>query len=349
MLALAGLPMGFQSVVLDPTPGAPAAAVAEQIVGSYDDASGLDRLAAETDVVTYEFENVPVEALRALAGRVPIAPPPDALEAGQDRLAEKTLFERVGFPVHRFTAVASADELREAIGQVGLPAMVKTRRLGYDGKGQVVLHRVDDPAEVWRAVGERPSLVESLVDFDRELSILGVRNRDGELRFYPLVENHHREGILRLSIAPAPGLDVELQAAAEAQAAKVMEALDYVGVLAIELFQVGDRLLANEMAPRVHNSGHWTIEGAQTSQFENHLRAVAGLPLGSTRPLEYSAMLNIVGRMPDPSTVLSVSGAHLHLYGKQERPGRKIGHITVRAQDRDVLGERIALLERLLD
>jgi 5-(carboxyamino)imidazole ribonucleotide synthase len=349
MLGLAGIPLGLSFSFLDPSPGAPASAVGHQLVGPYDDPEGLRALAAGSDVVTYEFENVPVASARALAGSVPVFPPPEALEAAQDRLAEKALFERVGIPVHRYTSVASPGELEDAVEHVGLPALVKTRRLGYDGRGQAILRGVDDPTEVWRSVGEQPSLVESLVDFDRELSILAVRNREGEGRFYPLVENHHRDGILRLSIAPAPDVSPELQSMAEAYAARVMDELGYVGVLAIELFQVGDRLLANEMAPRVHNSGHWTIEGSETSQFENHLRAVAALPLGSTRSLGRSAMLNAIGAVPDAAAVLSVPQAHLHLYGKGERPGRKLGHVTVRADEPDTLEERLALLERLLD
>jgi 5-(carboxyamino)imidazole ribonucleotide synthase len=349
MLALAGIPLGIGFDVLEPGPDAPAAALARHVVADYDDPEGLRRLAAACDVVTYEFENVPVDAARALARDVPVLPPPDALEAAQDRRTEKALFDRVGIPVHRYATVASAKELADALEHVGLPAILKTRRAGYDGKGQVVVRGVDDPAEVWGRVGGEPSIVESLVDFDRELSILGVRSGVGEIRFYPLIENHHRAGILRLSLAPAPAVTAALQAAAEAAAARVMEELGYVGVLAIELFQVGDRLLANEMAPRVHNSGHWTIEGAETSQFEQHVRAVAGLPLGSTAVRGYSAMLNLLGTTPDSTAVLSIPGVHLHVYGKAPRPGRKLGHVTVRADDPMDLRDRIALLERLID
>jgi 5-(carboxyamino)imidazole ribonucleotide synthase len=349
MLALAGIPLNLSFEVLDPDERAPARTVAHHIACAYDDPGGLRRLAAASDVVTYEFENVPVQAAHALAHEVPVLPPPRALEAAQDRLLEKSLFERVGIPVHRYAAVATADELSRALDSVGLPAVVKSRRFGYDGKGQIVVRRVDDPAEIWQRAGGHPSIVESLVDFDRELSVLAVRTREGEAGFYPLVENHHRDGILRLSLAPAPALTVELQAAAEAYAARVMEALDYVGVLAIELFQVGDALLANEMAPRVHNSGHWTIEGAETSQFEQHLRAVTGLPLGSTELRGHSAMVNLLGAVPDPTAMLSVAGTHLHVYGKDARPGRKLGHVTVRADDEARLREGLSLVERLVD
>jgi len=347
MLALSGVPLGFRFRVLDPSPAAAASVVAQQIVGDYDDPAGIARLADGADVVTYEFENVPVEAARKLATHVPVYPPPEALEAAQDRLAEKMLFERIGIPVHAYTTVDSVGELRAALDHVGLPALVKTRRLGYDGKGQVIVRRASDAAEAWVAVGGQPSLVETLVDFDREVSILAVRACDGETSFYPLVENHHRQGILRLSIAPAPDLPPELQAAAEMYAARMLDELDYVGVLAIELFQVGAHLLANEMAPRVHNSGHWTIEGAETSQFENHIRAVAGLPMGSTAVRGQAAMLNIVGRSPQPDEVLAVPGAHLHLYGKPPRPGRKLGHVTARVNDPHELTAAVARLRSL--
>jgi 5-(carboxyamino)imidazole ribonucleotide synthase len=220
---------------------------------------------------------------------------------------------------------------------MGLPTVLKTRRMGYDGKGQVVLKSMEDAKGALESLGRQPLILEGFVPFSRELSIISVRDREGETAFYPLVENHHREGILRLSLAPAPNLSAELQAEAEGYASKMLESLQYVGVLAIELFEVEGRLLANEMAPRVHNSGHWTIEGAETSQFENHLRAIAGLPLGSTAAVGYSAMINIIGEAPDPSRVLAVPGAHLHLYGKAPRRGRKLGHVTLRANEAETL------------
>jgi 5-(carboxyamino)imidazole ribonucleotide synthase len=222
-----------------------------------------------------------------------------------------------------------------------VPAVLKTRRLGYDGKGQVVIHDPLLAEDAWRSVGEVPCLLEALVEFDRELSVVAVRGRDGTVACYPLVENLHRDGILRLTRAPAPGLDRSLQEAAQSRAAAVMTELGYVGVLAIELFQVGDSLLGNEMAPRVHNSAHWTIEGAETSQFENHLRAICGLPIGSTALIGVSAMVNLIGEMPDRRALLEVPGAHLHDYGKQPRPGRKLGHVTVRAEDADALERQL--------
>ena len=303
MLGLAGIPLGLSFRFLDPAPDAPAGAVGELLVGAYDDVDLLARLADGADVVTYEFENVPVEAAR----RVGAVPGPAALEAAQDRLAEKRLFRRLGIPTARI------DDEVEAF-----PALLKTRRLGYDGKGQ---HLVDERP------GPNPDhVLEELVAFDRELSLIAVRAPDGETRFYPLVENVHEDGILRSSRAPA--VDAP-QALAEDYAGRVLEELDYVGVLALELFEADGDLLANELAPRVHNTGHWTIEGAVTSQFENHLRAVLGLPLGPTDLSGEAAMANLIGTLPPPEAVLAIPGAHLHLYGKEPRPGRKLGHVTL--------------------
>ncbi len=343
MLALAGHPLDIGCTTLDPATDSPASQVAPSIVGHYDDREALARLADGADVVTFEFENVPVEAARFLMELAPVFPPAEALEIAQDRVNEKALFDEVGLPTASHEPVATPDELRAAIERIGTPAVLKTRRLGYDGKGQAVIHDAVLAEDAWRAIGEVPAILERLVAFDRELSILGVRGRDGSVACYPLVENHHRDGILRLSIAPAPDLTRHLQADAESLARAVMDRLEYVGVMAIELFQVGDELLGNEMAPRVHNSGHWTIEGAETSQFENHLRAVTGLPLGSTEARGSSAMVNLIGVVPDTAGVAGVPGAHLHLYGKAPRPGRKLGHITVVADGPEELGlDRLA-------
>ncbi len=225
--------------------------------------------------------------------------------------------------------MGTLEELNDAVLELGTPVVLKSRRLGYDGKGQAVIHDALLAEDAWRSIGEVPAIVERFVAFDRELSILGVRGRDGETCFYPLVENHHREGILRLSIAPAPGVTPALQASAERHARALMERLAYVGVLAIELFQVGEELFGNEMAPRVHNSGHWTIEGAETSQFENHLRAVCGLALGPTGARGISAMVNLIGSVPDAAAMAGLPDAYVHLYGKEPRPGRKLGHVTI--------------------
>jgi len=362
MLALAGYPLGLHFRFLDPSPEAPVGRIATRITAQFTDRAALKKFAAGLELVTYEFENVPVEAARFLAERVPVLPPPAALEAAQDRLNEKHLFQKLGIATTEFAAVADHKGLDSAVGQIGLPAILKTCRMGYDGKGQWILR---SPEDVVRAKNELPApntaarkpvnvakgaeqsapfLLEDLVPFTRELSVLAVRGRTGETAVYPLVENHHREGILRLSLAPAPQLDRAVQQAAEDAARRVCDALQYVGVLAIEFFEHQGRLLANEMAPRVHNSGHWTIEGAITSQFENHLRAVVGLPLGSTSALGCSAMLNLIGDVPDSAEVLVVRDAHLHLYGKSARAGRKLGHVTLRASSPEQLASRLGEL-----
>jgi 5-(carboxyamino)imidazole ribonucleotide synthase len=335
MLADAAAALGIECTTLDPAPDSPASRVAPAIVGGYDDEDALSELAAASDVVTYEFENVPVGSARFLAERVDVLPPPQALEVAQDRLLEKALFEEAELTVAPYAAVATREELGEALDMLGVPSVLKTRRLGYDGKGQARLTSVEEADDAWFAVGEAPSLLESLVPFDRELSILGARGRDERLSFYPLVENRHQDGILRISKAPAGDVPSKLQARAERHATTVMERLGYVGVVAIELFQVGEEILGNEVAPRVHNSGHWTIEGAETSQFENHLRAICGLELGSTTATTYSAMVNLIGRAPPRAAFDGQPGTHLHLYGKEPRPGRKLGHVTVVASDPD--------------
>ncbi len=318
MLALAGIPLGFSLRFLDPAPDAPAREVGELLVGAYDDPALLDRLADGAAAVTYEFENVPVAAAR----RVGAVPDARALEASQDRLIEKRLFRRLGIP----TAPID-DEV------TSFPALLKTRRLGYDGKGQ-------------RLVETRPGfdpghVLEGLVPFDRELSLIAVRGAGGETAFYPLIENIHSRGILRSSRAPAAAAP---QARAEDYATRLLDELGYVGVLALELFDVGGELVANELAPRVHNTGHWTIEAAETSQFENHLRAILGWPLGSTAPVGASAMVNCIGALPDRAAVLAIPGAHFHDYQKAPRPGRKVGHVSVTAPDDGTLAERLAML-----
>lgn len=344
MLALAGAPLDLRFRFLDPQPEVPAAALGERVAGAYDDPAALDRFAAGADVVTYEFENVPVDSARRLAARVPLLPPPGALELAQDRFVEKTFFQRLGIATPPFAGVATRAELEGAVARIGLPAVLKTRRLGYDGKGQEVLQTPADVGPAWERMAGADCILEGFVRFARELSILAVRGRDGDTRFWPLVENEHRGSILRVSRAPAPKAEA-LRAAAEEVARRILEDLRYVGVLTVELFEVDGRLLANEMAPRVHNSGHWTIEGAETSQFENHLRALVGLPLGSTAMAAgHAAMVNLIGTLPDVGTVLAVPGAHLHLYGKTARAGRKLGHVTVRTAD---AAAREAALERL--
>jgi 5-(carboxyamino)imidazole ribonucleotide synthase len=342
MLALAGYPLGMHFRFLDPSPQAPVGRVAPRVTAEYGDKEALEKFANSLTLVTYEFENVPVDAARFLQRRVPVYPPPEALEVAQDRLNEKTLFQKLDIATTEFAKVDSVADFEAAVRRIGLPAVLKTRRMGYDGKGQWVLRSPEDVAKVRSVFPQDALILEKFIPFERELSILAVRGQDGETAFYPLVENHHRGGILRLSLAPAQKLLPSLQTTAEEAARRILDTLNYAGVLAIEFFEWAGKLLANEMAPRVHNSGHWTIEGAITSQFENHLRAVAGLPLGSTLPLGHSAMLNLIGEVPETLDVLQVTDTHLHLYGKAPRPGRKVGHVTVRGATPEQLAARLA-------
>ncbi len=347
MLALAGYPLDIRVTTLDPGEDTPASQVAPAIRAAYDDSGALMTLATGSDVLTFEFENVPVQAARTAARYAPVFPPPAALEASQDRAAEKALFERVGMDVPPYALVSSLTELGAGLERIGAPAVLKTRRLGYDGKGQTVIRDPDLAAAAWQRVGEVPSILEAFVPFDAEVSLVGARGKDGDTSFYPLIENEHRDGILRIS-RPAEGVPA-LQDRAETYARALMQELDYVGVLAIEFFRTGEDLLGNEFAPRVHNTGHWTIEGAETSQFEQHLRAVTGLALGSSAVVGYSAMANLVGRVPSVAAVAAIPGAHLHLYGKAPRPGRKLGHITAQADDRPTLAARWLQVTALLD
>ena len=328
MLALAGVPLGLRFRFLEPQCPTPVDGIGEVVRAPYDDADAVRRFADGLDVVTYEFENVPDSTARLLEEFLRVHPSAGALRTAQDRLAEKQAFESLAIPTPAFYPVDSRDGLDEAIGRVGLPAVLKTRRLGYDGKGQAVIDGPNGVDTAWEALVGRPLLLERLVDFSRELSILGARGRDGAIAFYPLVENEHRDGVLFRTHAPAPALTAALQDRAEGYLRGLLEKMRYVGVLALELFQRGDELLANEMAPRVHNSGHWTQDGARTSQFENHLRAVCGFPLGSCEPNGHAGMLNLIGRVPPAGRVLAIPGARLHLYDKEPRPGRKLGHVN---------------------
>ncbi len=347
MLALEGIPLGHRFTFLEPSPDPPAGTLGTVIDAPYDDPAGLARMASAADVITYEFENVPAESAAYLAARLPVLPPPAALKATQDRLAEKQMFHDLGIGTAPFHLLDAPGQVDAAIAATGLPAVIKTRRFGYDGKGQVVVRSAAEAAAALSSLG--PGLIaESFIAFERELSILAVGGRDGTRAFYPLTENHHRDGILRVSYAPAPGVTPALQAAAEELAGRVIERLGYVGVLAIELFQVGDRLLANEMAPRVHNSGHWTLNGADVSQFENHIRAVTGLPLAAPRVTGTAAMVNIIGELPDPDAVAALPGAHLHLYDKAPRAGRKLGHVNVTGRDQADTAEVVERVWKLL-
>jgi 5-(carboxyamino)imidazole ribonucleotide synthase len=341
MLALAGYPLGLHFRFLDPSPEAPVGRIAHRVTAEFTDEQALEKFAHGLEVVTYEFENVPVQAARFLSERVPVYPSAVALEEAQDRRREKRLFQRLEIPTTDFAEITKRDEFDGALQQVGLAAVLKTCRMGYDGKGQWLLRTQEDVEKARMELPDVPLILEKFVPFTREVSVLAVRSRTGETAFYPLVENHHRGGILRLSLAPAPRLSPGLQQSAEEAARKVLGALDYTGVICLEFFEVGGKLLANEIAPRVHNSGHWSIEGAVTSQFENHLRAILAMPLGSTTAVGYSAMVNLIGELPDAEQLLRVPNTHLHLYGKTPRPGRKLGHVTVRADQSEKLQQRL--------
>jgi 5-(carboxyamino)imidazole ribonucleotide synthase len=329
MLALAGYPLGLRFTFLDQGLDSPGAQVGEMITGAFDDPDKLLELANAVDVITFDVENVPVTAVSEIALRRPFWPPVAALGASQDRLHEKTLFRTLRIPTPEFAAVDSLADLRGAVERIGIPGVLKTRRLGYDGRGQFFLCKPADIETAWNELGSVPLIYEGFVDFSREVSIIGVRSTRGEMRCYPLSANTHSAGILRFSTAPYRHAGLQKQA--ETYLRKLLKHFDYAGVLTIEFFVRGGKLIANEMAPRVHNSGHWTIEGAQTSQFENHVRAILGLPLGSTAPVGHSGMLNFIGTIPPVANILRMPGVHFHSYGKEPRANRKLGHCTVTA------------------
>ncbi len=343
MLALAGYPLGLDFLFLDPASDAPAGRVAPLLHGGFTDSALLHELSQRSEVITFDWENISVGALRALRGSTRISPPIPALAAAQDRVSEKKLFERLDIPTTRWRAVGSRGHLLRAIREIGLPGVIKTRRLGYDGKGQAVVRTAEDAERAWAQLGSAPLLYEELIPFDCEVSIIGARSPRGEVAVYPLNGNVHSQGILRLTRAPFG--PTRWQRLAATYLERVLAHFRYTGILTIEFFVRRGKLLANEMAPRVHNSGHWTLEGAVTSQFENHLRAILDLPLGSTRPRGFSAMINLIGSLPQKAALLGQPGVHLHDYGKQPRPGRKLGHCTVVA---DGAAERDRLARRLL-
>lgn len=367
MVAIAAAELGVRTRVLDPSPCACAGHVAELVVGPYDDAAAIAALTAGAAAVTYEFERVPAGAARLAATSAPLRPGPESLAETQDRAREKRLFEACGFAVAPWRAVDSAAQLADACEELGGPAVLKTREGGYDGRGQARLDAPADAQRAWEAIGGAPAIVESLVAFRRELSLVCARGVDGQTRFYPLVENTHRRGILFITRAPAADVDDEVEADARRHAVTLLERLGHVGVLTIEFFEVAEhaadggratRLVANEFAPRVHNSGHWTIEGAETSQFAQHVRAVLGWPLGSPGIIDNDgsyatsgawAMVNLVGSMPDRRALLGMPGLRLHDYGKSPRPGRKLGHATIAGRDRAAIEDRLNEVARLAE
>jgi len=338
MLALAGYPLAKDFVFYDMS-GNPSAGIGETIVDP--EGKQLDDFLAKVDRVTYEFEHLPVDVAEKLAQHKPVHPCPRALEVCQNREAEKTLFGRLGIPTPQWQIADSAESLKAAAEQLGCPVVAKSVTEGYDGKGQAVLKSPDDAVQAWDSIGHPRVIVEKFVNFTREVSIIAVRAEDGELAFYPMAENIHHEGILRYSIAPAPQLQPHIQADAEDYIKSLLNELNYVGVLTLELFETPEGLMANEMAPRVHNSGHWTIEGAMTSQFENHIRAVSGHPLGNVAARGVSCMINIIGEHGDIERILELPYAHVHLYNKGERPGRKLGHVNILADNYEELVWRV--------
>ncbi|MCJ1879327.1 MULTISPECIES: 5-(carboxyamino)imidazole ribonucleotide synthase [Pseudomonas] len=345
MLSLAGTPLGMNFAFLDPAPDACAQALGEHIRADYSDQDHLRQLADQVDLVTFEFESVPAETVAFLSQFVPVYPNAESLRIARDRWFEKSMFKDLGIPTPAFADVQSQADLDAAVASIGLPAVMKTRTLGYDGKGQKVLRKAEDVTGAFAELGSVPCILEGFVPFTGEVSLVAVRARDGETRFYPLVHNTHENGILRLSVAST---DHPLQQLAEDYVGRVLDKLAYVGVMAFEFFEVDGGLKANEIAPRVHNSGHWTIEGSECSQFENHVRAIAGLPLGSTAKVGESAMLNFIGEVPPVAEVLNIADCHLHHYGKAFKAGRKVGHATLRSTDLPTLKARIAEVEALI-
>jgi 5-(carboxyamino)imidazole ribonucleotide synthase len=346
MLALAGIPLGFRFVFLDPSPEACARHLGEHICAAYDDKNALNELANRCDIITFEFENAPAESVAHVSALRPAFPPANALKTARDRLNEKTLFQQLGIPTPAFANIESQQNLDDAVKTIGLPAVLKTRTLGYDGKGQKVLRNSLDVENAFAELGNVPCLLEGFVAFSGEVSLIAARNKQGETAFYPLVHNEHREGILRRS---EPSINHPQQALAEDYASRVMTSLEYVGVMAFEFFEFDNGLIANEIAPRVHNSGHWTIEGAECSQFENHLRAITGLPLGNPAICEYSVMLNLIGSIPEKNQLLAITGAHLHDYDKTFVSGRKVGHLTLRHADKNTLALSLATADSLIN
>lgn len=339
MLAMTSSSLGVRFRFYDPNPDSPARAFGELTVADYGDSRALEEFSDGLDVVTYEFESIPLAAVETVRKRVPVYPALQALEVAQDRVLEKRCFQHLGIQTPPSRDVASRGDLEKAAHELGLPGVLKTRRLGYDGKGQMVIRDATELSGAWDRLGGVPLILEQLIEFDRELSIIAARSRAGEIAIYPLVENEHHRGILSCSFAPAVVSESKTRLAQD-YVRRLLSTFQYVGVLALEMFDVGEMLMANEIAPRVHNSGHWTIEGAETSQFENHVRAVCGRELGGVAAKGYSAMVNILGAAPDLARLRSIAGAHVHMYGKSPAPRRKLGHVTIVGDDASQVRER---------
>ena len=346
MLAQAALPLGIRCVFLEDSPNCPA-----RLLGQVFSSEQFDEFSQSCDIFTLEFENTPLKPAQVLESTKQLYPSSFALSVAQDRLNEKNLFNQLSIATVPFLAVNHKEDIQKAITTLGLPLVLKTSRGGYDGKGQFVLKTADQMDTAWAELGEAtktaPLIAEGFINFEREVSLIAVRGQTGEIRYYPLAQNEHHDGILAKSTVPAPNTE-HLTQQAQHNIKKLLEHLNYVGVLTLELFVTPDGLLANEIAPRVHNSGHWSIEGAVCSQFENHIRAVAGLPLGDTSITKPSVMLNVIGKYPVLADVLAIEGVHVHNYDKAEREGRKIAHITVMPSDSSQLEAAVSQVAALL-
>lgn len=347
MMVLAGEPLGIEFMILDPAEDATAGKIAEQVVADYDDIDALTLLASKVDVITFDFENVSAEALHYLESSCTVSPPIQALRISQDRLAEKELFQQHHIATAPFAAINSLDDLKSAVSRMGTPCILKTRRFGYDGKGQALIHSLDDCANAWQAIQQQAAILEGFVEFDYEASLIMVRNATNEIAYYAMPKNEHKQGILHISRVPF--IDNAITEQAKQLLQPLIEELNYIGVLTVEFFVKDNKLIANEMAPRVHNSGHWTIEGANCSQFENHIRAISALPLGNTALSHpFSAMINFISQMPDIDDVCNIANSHIHDYHKDARTGRKVGHATVTGDSEALLNKAIEQVVDLL-
>lgn len=346
MMALAATPLEVRFTFLDPSEDACAGDTGQLVLAAYNDAEGIKQLISQVDRVTFEFESVPAETVSLIASNLPVYPSAESLAITRDRWTEKNLFKSLSIETAPVARIDNQKQLEEAAKQFGLPAIVKTRTLGYDGKGQKLLKQPSDLKDTFAQLGEVPLIFEGFIEFDAEVSCIAARSVSGETRIYPLVENQHIQGMLYRS---EPLASHPLQQKAKEYAKRIMDHLDYVGVLTIEFFVKGDQLIANEIAPRVHNSGHWTIEGSRCSQFENHVRAISDMPLGDTSLTGHCSMYNLIGNKPDTIKLLSLPGCHVHLYRKAPRPGRKIGHVTLTATTADQLKQLEKQIEPLIN
>mgnify|MGYP001590530558 CR=1 FL=1 len=348
MMAISGYPLNHQFGFSGNFTDEPSALLGHMFALE-NNADNIESLVAFADVITYESENTDVEIVKEINKDIPVYPGEKSLFTTQHRGREKALFDQLNIPCAPYQMVNSLADLKQAVNKIGLPAILKTATEGYDGKGQFLIRNEDQIEEAFNSMNGVESILEGFVNFKRELSLIAVRGIDNDHKYYPLVENSHHEGILRLTLAPAQAIDPEVQKTAEHYMQTLLDEMDHVGVLTIELFETDNGLVVNEMAPRVHNSGHWSIEGANTSQFENHIRAISGMPLGDTTPTHaFNAMVNIIGTTGPTDIVLNMSNAHLHLYDKAERENRKLGHINITANSQEALNHSIQQLKDFL-